>query len=170
MHIRAISLIALTLAITQNAPSPVSPPQVKINPGLIKAFGNYGGWWAALSDDAKDSYVDGYRSAMSKAQSLTYGTCMKEKDAIKPGADFDTQMKEVIILCSLAQEFDFKVDKPMKGGLDDFYKDPANTRITDFIATAYVRDQLQGKKTAGQLLDELNDWRKIMNRNSSKDK
>lgn len=27
----------------------------------------------------------------------------------------------------------------------------------------YVRDQLTGRKTEGQLLDELNEWRKILN-------
>jgi hypothetical protein len=132
----------------------------------MKAFGNYGGWWASLSDDAKDSFIDGYRTAMDKAQFTAYGECMEEKKSLQPASDFDTKMKEIVILCTLAQEFDFKVDKPMKGGLDDFYKDPLNTRIPAFTAMAYVRDELQGKKTAGQLLDELNGWRKIMNSNS----
>jgi|SRR5579864_240362 len=167
MDLRAISLVALILVINQNAPAP-APSQTKINPGFIKAFGNYGGWWAALSDDAKDNFIDGYRTAMNKAQFMTHGECMEETNAIKPGADFDARMKEVVILCTLAQEFDFKVDKPMKSGLDDFYKDPLNTRIPDFMAMAYVRDELQGKKTAGQLLDELNDWRKITNSTSHK--
>jgi hypothetical protein len=64
----------------------------------------------------------------------------------------------------LAQEFDFNVEKSFKSGLDDFYKEPLNTGIPDIMAMAYIRDEFQGKKTAGQLLDELNDWRKIVNK------
>ena len=47
--------------------------------------------------------------------------------------------------------------------LDEFYKEPLNVRIPAQYAMEYVRDEMVGKKTAGQLLDELNDWRKIMN-------
>jgi len=48
--------------------------------------------------------------------------------------------------------------------LDAFYKDPLNARISVEFGLRYVRDELKGKMTAGQLLDELKDWRQPVNK------
>jgi hypothetical protein len=46
--------------------------------------------------------------------------------------------------------------------MDTFFKDYRNRQLEIVWAIEYVRDEMAGKKTAGQLLDELNDWRKIV--------
>lgn len=83
----------------------------------------------------------------------------------KPGAaNFNDKLYEAMGLRMLGQTFDFKLDRPLKPKLDEFYKEPLNVRIPVQFAMDYVRDEMSGKKTAGQLLDELNDWRKVVNR------
>lgn len=157
------TLLALSILSIQSTPSPTPTPQPKVNPGLIKAFGNYGAWWTALTDEGKENFIDGYRTAMENAQFITHGECMQETKSLKPGAEFNARMQEIMILCELAEGFDFKADQSLKPPLDAFYKEPLNTRIPVFMAMQYVRDEMMGKKTPGQLLDELNEWRKIMN-------
>jgi hypothetical protein len=68
-------------------------------------------------------------------------------------------------LCLVAETFDFGLDaKKLQSGLDDFYADPVNTRITIALAMQHVRDRLKGKRSSYELDQELSEWRKIVNR------
>jgi hypothetical protein len=172
----AVLLLACT-AVAQTSPSsdkPVSPvgektaapskPAPPLNPSLFKLFGNYGGWWNYISEAEKDAFIDGYTSAMSRANSLTVAMCQSKMKEVQPGAtSFNEKFYGAVDLCFVGQTFAFKVDKPLKPQLDEFYKEPLNVRIPAEFAMEYVRDEIVGKKTAGQLLDELNDWRKVLN-------
>ncbi len=101
---------------------------------------------------------------MSRANSLTVAMCQSKMKEAQPGAtSFNEKFYSGMDLCDVGQTFAFKVEKPLKPQLDEFYKEPLNVRIPAQYAMEYVRDEMVGKKTAGQLLDELNDWRKIMN-------
>ncbi len=141
-----------------------SKPEQSLSPALFKAFGNYGGWWSSISGAEKDAFIDGYTTAMSRATSLTIGLCQSKTKEAQPGAAcFDEKFYGGMDLCFVGNEFAFNVDKPLKPKLDEFYKEPLNFRIPIDFAMMYVRDEMAGKKTAGQLLDELNDWRKALN-------
>jgi hypothetical protein len=75
-------------------------------------------------------------------------------------------MDHAMLLFFLSSEFSYdNSNNALRDALNEFYKDPLNTRIKISLAMGHVRDQLEGRKTAGQLLDELNDWRKIVNGN-----
>jgi hypothetical protein len=168
----AIFTLALT-AVAQTAPStdkPVPPvadksaEATKLEPGLFKAFGNYGGWWNNISEAEKYAFIGGFTTAMARANSVAVGVSEATMKEVKPGAaNFNEKLYEAMDLRMLGQTFDFNLDKPLKPRLDEFYKDPLNVRIPVQFAMDYVRDETSGKKTAGQLLDELNDWRKIVN-------
>lgn len=125
---------------------------------------DYGGWWKALSDEAKDNFVFGYTTAMLKVKRITHSLGMDNAKGSKPGdPEWQAKMYESIDLNALSEDFDYVVDKPLRPALDEFYKEPLNTHIPPDFAMEYVRDELKGKKTAGQLLDELTEWRKIAN-------
>jgi hypothetical protein len=145
-------------------PSEKAPAATKLEPSLFKAFGNYGGWWNNISEAEKDAFIDGFTTAMARANSLTVALCKSTMNEAKPGAsNFNEKFYGGMDLCLVGQEFAFNLDKPLKPKLDDFYKEPLNFRIPVQNAIYYVRDEMAGKKTAGQLLDELNEWRKILN-------
>lgn len=173
----AVLMFAFT-AVAQTSPSSGKPappvadkttaappkPQQSLSPALFKAFHNYGGWWNNLSEAEKDAFIDGFTTAMSRVNSLTVALCQSKMKEAQPGAtNFNEKFYGGMDLCLVGQEFEFKVDKPLKPQLDEFYKEPLNIRIPAEYAMEYVRDEVAGKKTAGQLLDELNDWRKILN-------
>jgi hypothetical protein len=172
IQIAAAVLILTSPAFAQTVPSTDKPTigdksasVTKLEPGLFKAFGNYGGWWNNISEAEKDAFIDGYITAMGRANSLSIGMCKATMNEAKPGAaNFNDKFYGGMTLCAVAETFDFSVDKPLKPRLDEFYKEPLNIRIPTQFAMEYVRDEVSGKKTAGQFLDELNDWRKILKR------
>jgi hypothetical protein len=176
IRITAAVLMLASAAVEQTNPAsdkPAPPASAKtaapskpepLNPVLYKVFGNYGVWWNNISEAEKDSFIDGYTTAMARANSLAVGMCKATMKEPQPGAsNFNEKFYGGMNLCYVGQSFAFKVDKPLKPRLDDFYKEPLNARIPAEFAMEYVRDELAGTKTAGQLLDELNDWRKILN-------
>jgi hypothetical protein len=104
---------------------------------------------------------------MHSVQFMLVSLCKKNGESLKPGdPEFNAKLNSNLDLCILSDEYNFAVDKPLIPRLDEFYKEPLNARITPNMAMVYVRDELKERKTAGQLLDELNDWRKTMNRNT----
>lgn len=116
---------------------------------------------------------------MRRAQLYTGQQCEDHTKGLQPGQpepQFNAQMREMVSWCTLLNEFDYtcmspqvfdyKINKSFMSGMDEFYKEPLNTRLPPEYAMEYVRDKLTRKKTAGQLLDELNEWREIVNRHS----
>jgi hypothetical protein len=168
IRISIILLLAVSL-VAQNRPTvPAATPEKQVNtgPAMMKALGNYGGWWNSLSDEAKDNFIDGYTSAMDRVQSVTDRFEKEARQKLTPGPGFDAQMDHALLLSMLSIEFRYKKsNNALRDALNEFYKDPLNARIMDSLAMGHVRDELEGRKTAGQLLDELNDWRKIVNGN-----
>jgi hypothetical protein len=176
MIIRTVAAL-LALAVLSAGQATIAKPAAqpeKTTSGtnrLAKALASIvpsGLWWNMLSDDEKDSFVVAYIEAMEQARVHTGAFCDESKKTLQPGPAFDAQMKASMTLCFLTEEFNYKVSVPFKPRLDEFYKEPLNLSLLCVLAMKYVRDEIAGKKTAGQLLDELNDWRKVANRDSSK--
>ena len=120
--------------------------------------------WNNISEAEKDAFIDGFTTAMARANSVAVGVSEVTMKEVKPGAaNANEKLYEAMDLRMLGQTFDFKLDKPLKPRLDEFYKDPLNAFLPIQLAMDYVRDEMSGKKTAGELLDELNGWRKIVN-------
>lgn len=170
----AVAVLLLTFTVVaQTNPSSAKPaPPVsekaeahsKPEPSLYKLFGNYGGWWNNISESEKDAFIDGFTTAMARANSLTVALCQSKMKEAQPGsANFNERLYGGMDLCLVGEEFAFNVDKPLRPKLDEFYKEPLNARIPAQYAMSYVRDEIAGKKTAGQILDELNGWRSILN-------
>ena len=144
-------------------PSAQPPAKAEPNP-FLRILGN-GVWWASLPNDAKDTFLDGYVTGMGRAYLYTNGECMQDKDKLKPGPQFDAELKSVLNLCILANLFDFDVDRrQLLTGLDEFYRDSQNTRIPVTFALEYTRDKLKGKKSAQELDDNLREWRRAVNK------
>ena len=164
-----IFVAILSLAVSAFGQSPsasvgaTQSKDYKVSPGLAKAFGNYGLWWTSLSDEAKGSFIQGYLSAMGRAESVADGFCKDARSKLQPGPSFDKEMSSIMTICLLSQEFSFDQQKGFKTFLDEFYADPLNARIPDSFAMGYSRDRIMERKSTGQLLDELNAWRKILN-------
>jgi hypothetical protein len=176
IRVAAAVLILAFTAVAQTSPSsdkpapaneqaaPSSQPALPLDPALFKVFGNYGGWWNRISEAEKDAFINGFMTAMARVNSVAVGVSEATMKEAKPGAaNFNEKLYQAMDLRMLGKTFDFKLDKPLKPRLDEFYKDPLNVRIPVQYAMDYVRDEIAGKKTAGQLLDELNEWRKILN-------
>ena len=163
-RIATLVLLAALAAVAQTA-EPTAAPQpkpVQPSPVMMKLLGDYGGWWKALSDDARDNFVDGYASAMQKVQFMTHDQCIKNAKSVQPGPEFNAKLQESLNLCTLSQAFDYKAGRLLRIPLDGFYNNPLNAGIPPEFAMEYLRDEIKGNKTAGELRDELNGWRKTM--------
>ncbi len=161
----AILVLSAALAAAAQTDLPADPPPLKpipVSPLMMKVLGDYGGWWKGLSDDAKDTFVDGYTTAMQKAQFVAHNECMKNARSIPPGPEYNAKLQESLNLCTLSDAFDYKADKALRVGLDGFYKNPLNGSIPPEFAMEYLRDQLKRNKTENQLRDELVQWRRMM--------
>ena len=160
-------LLALTLAgemAAAQATAAQGPAKAAPNP-FLRLLAN-GVWWASLPDDAKDAFVDGYSTAMGDAHYLMTGMCKLRTKAIQPKANseqFNAEVKGVLDLCMIGQEFDFEVGS-LRAGVDEFYKEPQNTRIPIRDALSYARDKLKGNKPAQELENQLKDWRNTVNK------
>ena len=145
-----------------NAQPPAKPAP---NP-LLRILGN-GAWWTNLPDESKDTFVDGYVTAMSRVHDMFARLCADGMKTLKPGAQFDADMKAALNECTDAEFFDFGIDERLdrqkvKNGIDEFYKDSQNTRISIDFAMEYVKDVLKGKKAPRELEDQLKGWRASM--------
>jgi len=163
-RIAAIVLLLMLAAAAQTT-QPTDTPQpkpVQVSPLMMRASGDYGGWWTALSDEAKDNFVDGYTTAMQKVQFITHNECMKNAKSVQPGPESNAKLQASFNLCALSEAFDYKAGMSLRVGLNRFYSNPLNARITPELAMEYVRDELKRNKTIGELLEELNEWRKTM--------
>lgn len=157
-------MLSLSLAAQTSPTAAPNPKPVTLSPFLRKAFGDFGGWWNSLSDEAKDNFLDGYTTALGRARSSTDAFAKQARENVASGPQFDDQIKHAMVLSFLATTFDYEQSSgSLKNGLNEFYKDPLNGRIMVSLALEHVRDQVENRKTPGELLDELNGWRKIVN-------
>ncbi len=162
----AVIVLLMTLGAAAQTEAPTAPPPPpqppQVSPAMKKVLGDYAGWWQAISDEAKDSFVDGYTTAMLKAQLLTHNECMKDAKRVQPGPDSNAKLQESLKLCVVSEAFDYKGGIAFRIGLNRFYDNPLNITIPPEFAMEYVRDELMGNKTTGELLLELNEWRRTM--------
>ena len=154
--------------VAQSAPTPSQTPAKTAPNPLLRLFGN-GAWWTNLPDDVKDTFVDGYITAMAHVNFIVAHECADARNNLKPGPKFDADMQTAMALCATAEWWDFSVDERLdrqkvKNGIDAFYKDPQNTRITIDYAVEYTRDELKGRMSPRQLEDELKEWRQLVNK------
>ena len=147
-----------------------SPPasqgltQSELNP-FLRALNN-GTWWNSISPQQKSDFVDGYVEAMASVRRMLLGLFNEEKKQLVAGdPQFQARMDALLRLTTLAEYYDYDLDlTKFVTGIDDFYKDPLNTRIRVELALQYVRDTLSGKNAPRDLEKELNDWRDVVNR------
>jgi len=127
---------------------------------------NNGAWWDTLSPDSKWHFVDGYVSAMTSVRQMLLGLVKQNSKELTPGPKFDSQMSAILNLSALAERYNFDdVDKvKLLSGIDEFYKEPLNRRITTDFAFLHVRDTLSGKVAPKDLEKELAEWRAIVNK------
>jgi hypothetical protein len=162
-----VLLAALAAAAQTETPTDTPVPKpVQVPPVMMKLLGDYGGWWKALSDESRDNFVDGYTAAMQNVQVTMRNECMKNAKSVQPGPEFNAKLQDSLNLCVLSKAFDYKSDLSLRTGLDRFYKNPLNAGIPPEYAMEYLRDELQHNKTAEQLRNELNEWRKTMTINT----
>lgn len=133
---------------------------------LARASGNVGRWWSLLKDEDKTIFLDGFQEGMRDANQLDHNTC----EVIRQQAGNDSQssfahLSAVVYVCSREKETSGYEAVTVKD-LDTFYAEVANQFIPVWWATAYLRDRACARQTEGQLLDSLNNVRKIMSRPS----
>jgi len=161
----AALVLLLTLAAAAQTAQPTDAPQpkpVQVSPLMLKVDGDYGGWWRTLSIEARDNFVDGYTTAMQKAQSITHKECMKNARGVQQGPEFNARLQQSLNLCALSEAFDYKASIGLRTGLNRFYNNPLNAGIPPEFAMEYIRDELKQSKTTAELMDELNEWRRTM--------
>jgi hypothetical protein len=132
---------------------------------VLRSIGN-GVWWDSLSNATKETFVDGYATAMARAHHTTDSECKSTTNDAKPGSsDFNSTFTAGVHFCLLAESFNFDFDKAkLAEGIDKFYEDSRNTRVPIDFSMEYVKDQLKGKRPAKDLDDELRGWREILNK------
>ncbi len=122
---------------------------------LARAMGNVGGWWSFMNENEKEAFLDGYRAAMSQANSHDKIVCEAMQQAVfkNPNSHTDA-IAQVINMCSSVSDTSDYGEVTVKD-LDDFYSDPINQPILLEWSMGYLRDKASGRKTEGQLLDTL---------------
>ena len=154
--------IALCQTTTAQPPAKAAP-----NP-FLRLAGN-GVWWASIPDDTKDTFVDGYLTAMARVNHMIAAQCANDMQNLHPGPQFEAEWKTATALCVNANFFDFSFDdrlnqQKVRSGLDDFYKDAQNIHIPIDFAMMYVKDVLKGKTAPRELEDQLKGWRSTMSK------
>lgn len=163
-------LLTITLGVgTALGQATTAQPPAKAAPNPFLRLAGNGVWWASLADAIKDNFVDGYVTAMSRVHDMLDAQCGEAMKTLHPGAQFDADWKTALAFCVNAEFFDFGIDERLdrqkvKNGIDDFYKEPLNTRIPIDYAMEYVKDTLKGKKAPREMEDELKGWRSTMNK------
>jgi hypothetical protein len=105
-----------------------------------------GRWWMGLSDESKNKFVDGYKTAMTGAFNTLGAECVDAAKDAKPGG-LEALVKVYENVCKLAASFDFEFEEhDIRQGLDNFYKDSPNMRIPIDVAMRHVREVLQSKR------------------------
>ena len=116
------------------------------------------GWWAGLSGDAKNTFLDGYTAAMSRVSTRLFTECadkmkkfqskiMSDPRAVVPEGEVTQSWN----LCVLGGSFDFGFEqRDLRNGVDEFYKDAQDSHVPIDVALQHVRDVLESKRPKGQ--------------------
>lgn len=111
-------------------------------------------------------FVDGYVTAMESVRRTLVAFVKDDVNALVPtDPQFQSRTDAVIGLAALADKYDYDADRTkLVAGVNDFYKDPLDTRIPIEFALPFVRDTLNGKNAPRELEKQLNEWRAIVNK------
>jgi hypothetical protein len=148
----------------QNAkPSPPATAATE-NP-FLRIFGN-GVWWTSLSHDRKFDFIDGYLAAMADVhRTVAYLLADETKKLSAGDPQFDARMHGLIAMATLSERYDYGEDRiRLLNGVDEFYKDPLNTRIGVEFAMQFVRDTQNGEHAPNDLAKQLSEWRAVVNK------
>jgi hypothetical protein len=114
-------------------------------------------WWASLSGNTKNTFLDGYKAAMSHVNAKLFTECADEMKKIQsrvisnpraaiPEGDVTPSWN----LCVLAGSFDFGFEQQdLRDGVDEFYKDAQNSNVPIDVALQHVGDVLESKRPKG---------------------
>lgn len=153
-------LIFALPVIAQQSQQAITPTSdIKTLPYDMRTFarsaGNVGGWWGSMSENEKSAFLDGYKSAMIRANQLETNVCTVLRQDIEKDHEMPIKaMIEVANVC-IASGDTAGYEKVTIKDLDNFYSDPINQPMLLEWTMPYLRDKTTGKKTEGQLLDEL---------------
>lgn len=110
-------------------------------------------WWTSLSGNTKNTFLEGYKAAMSHVNAKLFGACVEEGKKIQarimanPRAATLDDAEQSFNLCVLAGSFDFGFEqRELRNGVDEFYKDTQNSSVSIDVALQYVRDVLESKR------------------------
>jgi hypothetical protein len=120
-------------------------------------------WWTSLSDDTKNTFLDGYTAAMSHVSNRLFSECadkMKKITSkitsdgrtvpIAPSPDAAGNITQIWNLCVLGGSFDFGIEqRDLRNGVDEFYKDAQNSHVPIDVALRHVRDIKSPKNGSG---------------------
>jgi len=99
-----------------------------------------------LSDESKNKFVAGYKTAMVGAFNTLSTECVDATKEAKPGG-VEALVKVYESVCKIAASFDFGFDEQdISRELDTFYKDPQHVPVSINVALHSVRDILLGKR------------------------
>lgn len=162
----ALSLIPNTTGQERTADQPTSqvPSQSGAN-SILRAGGN-GAWWVSLSADNKSDFVDGYVTAMESVNTTLLALLKNNvNELVRTDPQFKARTDALLELGVLADKYDYGVERvKLVAAVNDFYKDPLNTRIPVEFAIQFVRDMLNGKNAPRDLEKQLNEWRAVANK------
>ncbi len=111
-------------------------------------------WWTSLSGNTKNTFLDGYKAAMSHVNAKLFSGCVDEGKKIQarvianPRAAIPPDdLTQSFNLCVLAGSFDFGFEqRELRNGVDEFYKDTQNSNVPIDVALQHVRDVLESKR------------------------
>jgi hypothetical protein len=121
-----------------------------------------GFWWNDTARNFRVGYVSGYVQAMVNFADAVTFRCLADKNGGVLPKKYPGD--EALDACAkTAARYDFGELRfgQCVDGIDEFYKDFRNKGIHIDVALDYVRDQLKGKKSAKELEEDLNAYRRV---------
>jgi hypothetical protein len=110
-------------------------------------------WWTSLSGNTKNTFLDGYKAAMSHVNAKLFAACVEEGKKIQarvianPRAAILDDTTQSFNLCVLAGSLDFGFEqRELRNGVDEFYTDIQNSNVSIDVALQHVRDVLESKR------------------------
>jgi hypothetical protein len=162
-----LALLLSTTALHGQSTNPsTSQTQTQLDSDSFLRVLNNGSWWNSISPQQKRDFMDGYVAAMASVRRMLLGLFNDhKKQLVATDPQFQARMDALLNLTTLAEYYDYDLDlAKFVAGVDDFYKDPQNTRVRVELALQYVRDTLNGKNAPRDLEKQLNDWRDRVNK------
>ncbi len=99
--------------------------------------------------------MDGYTTAMQKAEVITHNECMNNAKSVQPGPDSNARLQQSLNLCVLSHSIRLQSRSIISSRPGQVYKNPLNERIPPEFAMEYVRDDLSRDKTPNPIAGRI---------------